>query len=562
MGLIKNGLVVLKDLENYQEWRSKENIRNMRLCAVLSLVSTLILNAIPLICGFLLDWVTQVIKEGGTVDIGIVLDACTLIFMMVVMWYVMSSHYSRIMTMMSLETSRDIRSGLNRKMMKVSIPHIDNMPAGDYSTRFTVDLPAVFKLTSKDYTGFIAHLVMLIGIIVMMFISSPILALVYVLIMPISIYISARLTKQSEADFVSQKLMVSRLNSQMSDIITTHSTIKSENMEDEVLTDFKSFNNEYKEAFIKSNTRAGMISPVVDIMVNIGYLMTVIVGAILILNDMLQIGMFLTFMIYVRLLNNPLNMTVTKYNELRDEVISLHRIVDILKMEEEQDEAEGSTVGIGDGTIRFEDVGFSYVKGVETLHGLSFTIEPNVITVLTGPTGCGKTTVANLIMKFYSPDKGRITIGGADLNTISDDTLSRNVAMILQEPWVFDGTIRENIIYNSDVSEDDLMKVCHLTGLDSYVSLLPNGYDTVIGQNINSMPLAQRRMIAIARALIRDPKILIMDEAVAGLDPITGFTIFQKLDEMKEGRTIVIISHNKALIDSVDRVIDLPSKMT
>ena len=192
------------------------------------------------------------------------------------------------------------------------------------------------------------------------------------------------------------------------------------------------------------------------------------------------------------------------------------------------------------------------------LHDLSFDIGPGKIIALTGPTGSGKTTVANLIMRFFIPDSGRITIDGIDLSKISRKSLSRYVAAVLQDPWVFDGSIRDNIVYNCEgVSDEDVIRVARLTGLDGFVRNLPDGYDTIIGQNTKKVPLAQRRTIGLCRAFVRNSKILILDEAVAGLDPITGFTIFQELDKMSKDRTIIIISHNEAILDRIDTVINL-----
>ncbi len=210
------------------------------------------------------------------------------------------------------------------------------------------------------------------------------------------------------------------------------------------------------------------------------------------------------------------------------------------------------------GSVRFENVSFSYHEGKEILHDVTFEARPGEVTALVGRTGSGKTTVANLLMGFYRPDSGSITIGGVDIRDIPRKSYSTNIAAVLQDPWVFDGTIRENIVYNrKDISEERLAWVAKITGLDDYVSRLPNGYDTVIGNDIKRLPLAQRRMLAMCRAFIGGPKILILDEAVAGLDPISGSSVIEDIFKIIEGRTVIIITHNQALMDQADRVVRL-----
>jgi len=295
---------------------------------------------------------------------------------------------------------------------------------------------------------------------------------------------------------------------------------------------------------------------VVSIMASIGYLVTVIAGVLLIYGGSMPVGMFLSFLIYVRLVNSPLLMTVTVFDGMREEIISLERILDVLEEPDEEVPSEDDGFVIGEGRVSFRDVSFSYAEGREIIHSVSFDIEPGKITALVGPTASGKTTLANLMMGFYSDYTGSIEIDGREIRTIPRKDLSHRLVAVLQNPWTFEGTIRENVLYNMEgVSEETFLDVCRLTGLDDYVGRLTDGYETRIGNEMNRLPLAQRRMLAISRAIISDPKILILDEAVAGLDPITGQTIFDRLKDRVDGRTVLIISHNLALIDQADTVI-------
>lgn len=554
MGMITTAIKSLRALESFD----KSKVKEMRYCAILTLVSTSILYTIPFVCGFLLDWMVEGIETGEGIEVDILLDICTVIVLGVVLWYVASSESKNRMARMSLELTRRIREDLNRKMMRISVAQIDRMPAGDLSSRFTNDVPAVSKLISSDYTGFIAHLTMIVSILVMMLVSTPFLGIFYIILIPVVLLIGRRITKRSEKDYAEMSLKMAELNSQMSDIITTHKTIKTENLESKVMEDFNATNEEFTSAYVSKHIRSGMLSPMVNIMVNAGYLITVLIGVLLLYYHDMPVGMFMTFMIYVRVLSTPLLMTVTVFDNIRVESIALNRVIELLNLPEEEVDVPDDDFTIKDGIIKVQDVSFSYEDGHEILHNVTAEFRPGEVTVLTGPTGSGKTTLANILMGFYRPDSGIITIDGKEVPQIPRSELGRNLTAVLQNPWMFSGTIRENIIYNRpELTDADVLATSQLMGLHEYVSMLPDGYDTYIGEDISEMPLAQRRMLGMARALIGDPKILVLDEAVAGLDPITGQLILDRLKSHKEGRTVIIISHNQALIDQADAVVYL-----
>jgi len=553
MGMLISVLGSLRRLEDYLG----ESKRTMRNCIILSFVATVALYTIPYICGMLFD---ALISENPPewLDLNALIDLFTLAVLIVIMWYASTSVSKRKMTLIALGATRRMREEMNVKMMKLPISFIDRLSSGDLTARFTSDLPSVGELISTDYNKFIVHSTMVVSVILMMIVSSPILAAIYIALIPLVMIVVRHLTKISEQDFYDQKRKIADLNSRMSNIMTVQRTIKTENLEGEFMERFSESNKDFRESFIRTQSRAGMIQPMVSIATNSGYFITVIVGTLLIFYHHLDAGMFMAFMIYVRMVNSPLLMTTTVFNTLRNRIMSLDRVMDVLNAEEDENLLKDGEDMEVKGRIAFDHVSFSYPNGNKALDDVSFEVVPGELTVLAGPTGSGKTTAANLLFEFYRPDSGTIRIDGKDYLDISRKARSDSMSAVLQYPWVFDGSIRDNIIYNrKDVDEDTFKRVCTTTGLDEYVARLPNGYDTVIGDDLRRLPLAQTRMLAMSRAFIGDPRVLILDEAIAGVDSVIGRNIIEVLRRNLKDRTVVIISHNKALIESADHVIYL-----
>lgn len=524
-------------------------------CLVISLIATFALYTVPHICGRILtDFINDFAT--GNYDVNYTINACTMVAAIVVMWYVASSESKRRMARISLVTARRVREDMDTKMMKVSMDYVNRTHSGDIISRFTNDLPMVAQLISTDYVGFFIHAVMIISIVFMMWFTSPQLALIYTLLMPLTILIAARLTRDAERHFEEQKKKTSEFTSMMSDLVSVHRTIKIEGLEDDTIEDFGRVNREFTEAYISSQKRSEMISPIANIASYAGYMIAVVFGVILIIDESLTIGMFMAFMIYVRVLSTPLNMATSSYDKLRNEIISLNRVFELLDAPE--DDRQGSEEADLEGAVEFDNISYTYEDGTEALDSVSFKAETGKITALVGSTGSGKTTAAHLLMGLYRPNTGRILVGGKDLSVMSYRSISRGMACVLQNPWVFDGTLKENIIYNRDwITDERMREISAITGLDSYVSKLPDGYDSMIGEDMKRVPLAQRRMISITRAIIGDPKVLILDEAVAGLDPITAQRIFDMLRSICRDRTIILITHNPVMIEQADAVVRL-----
>ena len=495
-------------LERY----SQTHADRFRTLAMIALMSMLLVSAVPYIAGTFISSLVNMEEDQGIIDMGFIVDTATVIVLIITFWYITTALVQRETTLMSLAVTRKMREDLNDKLMRIPMSRIDGIRAGIMPVKASVDLPAIGNLISRDLVVFFSGNIMIVMVVVAMILVSFPLAMVYAVTIPLTLLASRKLTALSENDFIQRKEAVDAMGAGMSDLIANHRTIKTNNMEGVVMSRFEFYNRKFRDVSVSSETRSGLIAPLANVAANFGYVVTVVAGAAMMYENTLDIGMFLAFMVYVRLVNKPLTESTVSFDTIRSETVSLKRVLDILgSAEEEEPEAEEGLDVVG--RVEFDDVHFSYVDSEEVLHGVDFVVEPGTVTVITGPTGSGKTTVLNLLLRFYQPDSGRVLIDGTDLNAISRKDLGRVIAAVTQDPWVFDGTIRENIAYNREwVTQDDLDRALAITGFAGYVASLPEGLDTMIGNDIHVLPLAQRRMLAMARAVLADPKILILDE--------------------------------------------------
>ena len=542
-------------LENY----SQTHMRNFRLLAFVSLLSMILVSVVPYIAGTFVSRLVNMEEEEGIVDVEFIINTATLVVLIITFWYITIAIVQRETSKMGLLVTRKMREDLNDKLMRMSIRQIDEIRSGVMPVKVSVDMPAISNLISRDFVAFFTGSVMIIMIVVAMIVVSPALALVYVVTIPLTLLASRTLTTLSEKDFVERKQAVDAMGAGMSDLIANHRTIKTNNLEDLLISRFEVYNRRFREASVSSEARSGLIAPMSTVAVNLGYVLTVVIGAAMTYQESLDIGMFLAFMVYVRLVNKPLTESAVSYDTIKSETVSLKRVLNILNSpEEEEGDVEEGFEAVG--KVEFEDVHFSYEGSDEVLHGVSFSVEPGKVAVITGPTGSGKTTVLNLLLRFYLPDSGSIRIDGRDVRCISRKDLGKAMAAVFQDPWVFDGTIRENIVYNRDwVTQGDLDRAMEITGFAGYVKSLPDGIDTKIGNDIRVLPLAQRRMLAMTRAILGNPKILVLDEAFSGLDPLTETAVFDGLKRMMSGRTVIIVSHERNLVENADQVVRMES---
>ena len=533
------------------------DVRKLHLYASIYVVATVVVSFVPYVCGkFLNEIINLEFYPDSDKDPQFTFMLLVAVIVMLAIWATASAFSARKATLFSLSITRRLRRDLNLKMMRVPVSRLDTMSDGEFTPMISTWIPSIGRMLSTDYIGFFAWGTMIAIVGVMMLVTSPLLFLTYLIVLPVSALASKRITRMSTKDFRLQLDLMEGLNTKMSDIVSGHRTMKTERLEESVVKDFEDANAEFTKAFIRSRTRSGAIGPLTWMMVNLGYVFTVLNGTVMMARGTLDPGMFLSFMVYVRMINKPMLGLSAMYDSLRTDVDSMKRILDFLGSEEAPSHEDFQVEG-GRGRLEFRDVTFGYTEGKPVIRSLSFNAEPGSVTAIAGRTGSGKSTLTSLIMGFYHPWSGKVLIDGCDVGEMSAGMISSRVAIVLQDPWIFEGTVRENVVYNREISQERLDEVASMTGLSSFIESLPDGYDTRVGNDVMRISLAHRRMISLTRALLGDPEIVILDEAFAGMDPGTGSKALGGLRKAMAGRTVIMTAHDKAVIDSADAVVRL-----
>jgi ATP-binding cassette subfamily B protein len=386
---------------------------------------------------------------------------------------------------------------------------------------------------------------------------SPELALVAIVSVPLSILTIRSIAKRSKARFISQWMHTGELNAQVEETFTGHAIVKAFGRQREVEARFRDTNDELHTSSFAAQFVSGIIQPAMMFLGNLNYVIIAVLGGLKVTSGQMTIGDVQAFLQYTRQFAQPLTAIASQFNVLQSGVASAERVFDLLDAEEQSpDTAAEPLEGEPEGRVEFESVSFSYDPDVPLISDLSLVAEPGQTIAIVGPTGAGKTTLVNLIMRFYELDKGRILIDGRDIATMRRRDLRANIGMVLQDTWLFTGTIRENIAYgNADATEDELLEAARATYVDRFVHSLPDGYDTVLDDEGTSLSAGEKQLLTIARAFLADPAILILDEATSSVDTRTEVLIQQAMAALRSQRTSFVIAHRLSTIRDADVIL-------
>jgi ATP-binding cassette subfamily B protein len=536
-----------------------ERRRHLVFSFIMLLVGAVSAVAAPVVGGIFFNALVEHWSGGAVITVGYIERMTGYMALLIIVWYVLTSIAGRRMLYISRLTTAELREAIAKKIHKLPISYLDQHPAGEISTRITNDLDAVSRLMASDLLGFVTQQALVVMVLVIMLIQCPPIGLAYLLLVPTSWIITYLIDRRSDRDYARTYAAMGEMNGYLDDSLRNHSLIKSYGTERRMSEGFARRNGDYTGSYRRGKMFAGMVEPAGAAITNAGYIITAILGGYLIIQGQLTIGVFTTCLFFVRMINAPITKGSYHMNQIADEIHALDRIYALLEEEEEPEDPEDAE-DLPDevrGDIEFRDVSFSYGEH-RALDGVSFKAPAGKVTALVGPSGSGKTTVANVLMEFYPPSSGTVLFDGREIAMTRRASLHRHLGMISQVPWIFDGTVAQNIGYPKDgCTPEEIRAAAEAVGLDQYVRLLPDGYDTMIGDGGFPISLAEKKLISLARSVVADMDVLIMDEATASFDVRSAHQLMSKVREINDGRTLLVITHKLYLISDADQIVYL-----
>jgi ATP-binding cassette, subfamily B, multidrug efflux pump len=454
-----------------------------------------------------------------------------------------------------------LRSDVEDKLSRLPLQFFDRQPRGELLSRVTNDIDNVSLSLQQTISQLLSSLLTVIGVLVMMFVVSPLLAVVMVLTVPITIGVATQVAKRSQKMFVAQWANTGKLNGHIEEAFTGHELVKVFGRQREVEEVFRNRNEDLFRASFGAQFISGLILPSMMFIGNLSYVAIAVIGGYRVATGAMSLGDVTAFIQYSRQFTQPLTQVASMANLLQSGVASAERVFDLLDADEQEaDPASPALPAARSGRVEFEDVSFRYAADQPLIDDLSLVAEPGHTIAIVGPTGAGKTTLVNLIMRFYELDAGRITLDGVDIKTMRRDDLRSQIGMVLQDTWLFGGTIRDNIAYgNPSATEGQIHAAAEATFVDRFVKSLPLGYNTVIDEEGSNVSAGEKQLLTIARAFLADPSLLILDEATSSVDTRTELLVQHAMAALRTDRTSFVIAHRLSTIRDADLILVMES---
>jgi ATP-binding cassette subfamily B multidrug efflux pump len=449
-----------------------------------------------------------------------------------------------------------LRSEVEAKLHRLPLPYFDKQPRGELLSRVTNDIDNIAQSLQQTLSQLLTSLLTVIGVLVMMFVISPLLALIALIAVPLSVVATQQIAKRSQKQFIAQWTHTGELNAHIEEAFTGHSLVKVFGRQREVQASFDQHNEKLYKASFGAQFISGIIMPSMMFIGNLTYVAIAVVGGLRVLSGSITLGDVQAFIQYSRQFTQPLTQVASMANLLQSGVASAERVFDLLDASEQSPEPAATPIDQPRGRVAFEHVSFRYEPDKPLIDDLSLVADPGQTIAIVGPTGAGKTTLVNLIMRFYELDAGRITLDDIDITDLRRDTLRGQIGMVLQDTWLFGGTIRDNIVYGRpDATEDEMRAAATVAFVDRFVHSLPEGYDTVIDEEGSNISAGEKQLITIARAFLADPPLLILDEATSSVDTRTEVLVQHAMAALRSNRTSFVIAHRLSTIRDADLIL-------
>jgi ATP-binding cassette, subfamily B, fatty acid transporter len=470
---------------------------------------------------------------------------------------------ARLLNITLQRTMVALRSDVEDKIHRLPLSYFDGRLRGELLSRVTNDIDNLQSSLSMTISQLLTSVLTVVTVLAMMVSISPLLALITLLTVPISLLATRAIARRSQRLFVAQWKSTGRLNAHIEETYSGFTVVKTFGHQAAAREQFRRFNDDVYRASFGSQFFSGLVAPATTFIGNLGYVAVAVVGGLQVATGQITLGSIQAFIQYVRQFNTPLSQVAGMYNTLQSGVASAERVFELLDEPEESPNPEpaGPTGRKSlNGRVEFQHVSFAYRAGTPVIEDVSMVAEPGSTVAIVGPTGAGKTTLVNLLMRFYDVDAGRILVDGVDITTVSRQTLRSRIGMVLQDTWLFDGTIAENIAYGRpDASEDEVMEAARAAYVDRFVHTLPAGYQTRVSGDGGSLSAGEKQLITIARAFLARPQLLILDEATSAVDTRTEALIQRAMGELRQDRTSFIIAHRLSTIRDADRIVVVES---
>ncbi len=481
---------------------------------------------------------------------------------LMVIFYTASTVISYLLSVMMVSISHKMackmRTDVYNKLLKLPVSFFDKKQTGEIVSTVTYDINTVNESLSTDFIQIISSLVTVVYSFVLMLTVSPILILVFVVTIPCSLLFTRYISRRVRPLFRKRSAALGEMNGYVEEMIAGHKTIKIYGREEEVLSGFEEKNEAAREAYTVAEANGTMTGPTVNLINNLSLALVNLFGAVLYMGGgILTLTGLSQFVLLSRKFSGPINQIANIYADIQSSLAASERVFHLLDEDEEPEDSESAgELSVGRGRVELSDVNFGYEQGKPVLKNLSLRAEPGSVTAIVGPTGAGKTTVINLLMRFYDIDSGSITIDGESIYSVRRDSLRRAFTMVLQDTWLFRGTIYENVAYGSEsATREDVERVCRAAKIHSFIMSMPDGYDTPLSEAAVNISKGQKQLLTIARAMLIDSSMLILDEATSNVDSKTERDISEAMISLMKDKTVFVIAHRLSTVVSADRIL-------
>lgn len=530
---------------------------------IFSIGSTIFSIAGPKLLGLVTNKLVEgiIAKVSQVAGGGIDFDYISKMMILLVGLYGISAVFSYVqgylMSGVAMKISYNLRERIAAKIDRLPLKYFDRTTHGEVLSRVSNDVDTVSNTLNQSLSQIVSSVTMLIGIIIMMLTISWIMTLAAILVLPVSMVLIMMIVRKSQKFFKTQQTFLGHINGHVEEMYSGHLVMKAFNGEAKSVEIFEELNQELYKSGWKSQFLSGLMMPLMGFVGNLGYVVVCIIGGLLATGGTVKIGDILAFIQYVRSFNQPITQVASIANILQSTMAASERVFAFLEESEESAESENAVCPVSlKGAVRFENVNFGYLEDRTIIKDFSVSIEPGQKVAIVGPTGAGKTTLVKLLMRFYELNGGVISIDGVDITEMTRNDLRSQFGMVLQDTWLFNGTLRENIRFGRlDASDKEVVDAAKAAYADHFIHTLPHGYDMVLNEEANNISQGQKQLLTIARAVLADPTILILDEATSSVDTRTEVLIQKAMSRLMKGRTSFIIAHRLSTIRDADVIL-------